>query len=304
MLDRAFIKAFDRQTEPSMAPALNNETPAWPAGQSYAASPGDDPPAAPDLSIASPPGYGGRAATAQEAVVADRPAQAEEPANEAAAVILPLGEVFRPAFQVEQFAWSAGATRLGRAAGIQLDRLADGLAGGLADGRRVAALAGCRRGEGCTTLLLCAARRLAERGMKVMMVDADFDTPALGRRLGLLPETGWEDVLAGHLPVGEAVIESHADGLAVLPLRGPLAANVNALPTGQTFATLRKHYDLVLVDLGQLDSAAEAVAKQGIDAVTLVRNVRLTPPEEAAGMGSRLAAAGIWEAGVAENFVS
>jgi Mrp family chromosome partitioning ATPase len=303
MLDRAFIKAFDRKAEPSMAATFDSRTSAWPAGEAYG-SPGDDPAAAPALSIASPPDNGGRVEQAQpQAVAAQRPPTAEEPTAEAAAVILPMGEVFRPAFQVEQFAWSAGATRLGRAAGIQLDRLADGVACGLAEGRRVAALAACRRGEGCTTLLLCAARRLADRGLKVIMVDADFDTPALGRRLGLLPETGWEDVLAGRLPVGEAVIESHADGLAVLPLRGPLAADADALPTGQTLATLRKHYDLVLVDLGQLDPVAQSVARQGIEAVVLVRNVRFTPSEDLAGMGDRLATSGIWEAGVAENFV-
>jgi Mrp family chromosome partitioning ATPase len=303
MLNRAFIKAFDRQAEPRVAATVSQETSAWPAGEAYGEQAGDDP-AAPALSLALPPGYGERADQAEpQAVAADQPPAVEEPATEATAVILPLGEAFRPAFQVEQFAWSAGATRLGRAAGIQLDRLADGLAGRLAEGRRVAALAGSRRGEGCTTLLLCAARRLAERGLKVIMVDADFDTPALGRRLGLLPQTGWEDVLTGGLPVGEAVIESHADGLAVLPLRGPLAADADALPAGQTFATLRKHYDLVLVDLGQLDAVAQCVARQGIEAVVLVRNVRLTPPEEVARIGDRLAASGVWEAGVAENFV-
>ncbi len=304
MLDRAFIKAFDPKTEPSMAAAFHNQTPAWPAGEAYGARAGDDPAAAPAPSVAASPDPGRRVGQAEpQAIAARRPPTAEEPTAEAAAVILPLGEVFRPAFQVEQFAWSAGATRLGRAAGIQLDRLADGMAGGLAEGHRVAALAACRRGEGCTTLLLCAARRLAERGLKVIMVDADFDTPALVRRLGLLPETGWEDVLAGRLPVGEAVIESHADGLAVLPLRGPLATAVDALPTGRTFATLRKHYDLVLVDLGQLDPIAQSVARKGIEAVVLVRNVRLTPSEELAGIGDRLAASGLWEAGVAENFV-
>jgi Mrp family chromosome partitioning ATPase len=304
MLNRAFIKAFDRQAEPNMAATSPSETSAWPAAEAYGAPPGNEPAAAPAFTIVSPPGNDGRVdQTAPQAIAGDRPYMIEEPKTDAAAVILPLGEVFRPAFQVEQFAWSAGATRLGRAAGIQLDRLADGLAGGLAEGRRVAALAGCRRGEGCTTLLLCAARRLAERGLKVIMVDADFDTPALARRLGLLPETGWEDVLAGRLPVGEAVIESHADGLAVLPLRGPLVADAGALPAGKTFATLRKHYDLVLVDLGQLDPLAQSVAGQGIDAVVLVRNVRLTPTEEVAGIGDRLAASGVWETGVAENFV-
>jgi Mrp family chromosome partitioning ATPase len=302
MLDRAFIKAFDRPAEPGAAASSHGDSSAWPAGQSYVASAADVPPAAEAAACVSTVARDMSARKAEQAL-ADRPAAREEPASDAAAVILPLGEAFRPAFQVEQFAWSAGATRLSRAAGIQLDRLADGLAAGLSDGRRVAALAGCRRGEGCTTLLLCAARRLAERGMRLIMVDADFDSPALARRLGLLPETGWEDVLAGHLPVGEAVIESHGDGLAVLPLRGPLAADARTLPTGQTFATLRRHYDLVLVDLGQLDAVAQTIARQGVEAVALVRNVHLTPPEEAATMGSHLAAAGIWEAGVAENFV-
>ena len=287
-----------------MAETSHGDTSAWSAAEAYGAAPGESPVAAPVPCRATPSGRGGREDPVQpRAVAADRPSADENLGSDAGAVILPLGEVFQPAFQVEQFAWSAGATRLGRAAGIQLDRLADGLAGGLSEGRRVAALAGRRRGEGSTTLLLCAARRLAERGLKIIMVDADFDNPALARRLGLLPETGWEDVLAGRMPVGEAVIESHADGLAVLPLRGPLAADANALPTGQTFATLRKHYDLVLVNLGQLDSTAQSVARKGIEAVVLVRNVRLTPPEELAAMGSGLAASGIWEAGIAENFV-
>ena len=289
-----------------MAETPHGDTSAWSAAEAYGAASGDGPAAAPVPCRATPSGHGGRGDLVQpRAVAAERPSsdEHENPASDAGAVILPLGEVFQPAFQVEQFAWSAGATRLGRAAGIQLDRLADGLSGGLSEGRRVAALAGRRRGEGSTTLLLCAARRLAERGLKIIMVDADFDNPALARRLGLLPETGWEDVLAGRIPVGEAVIESHADALAVLPLRGPLAADANALPTGQTFATLRKHYDLVLVDLGQLDPVAQSVARKGIEAVVLVRNVRLTPPEELAALGSGLAASGIWEAGVAENFV-
>lgn len=222
------------------------------------------------------------------------------------------GNRFQPAYQVDQFAWSPTAGKLSLSAGIQLDRLADGLAGGLSEGQNVIGLGACSRGEGCTTLLLCAARRLAQHGLNVLLVDADFDHPCLARRLGLMPETGWEDVLAGRVPVAEAVVESIQDRLSVLPLRG-LSAEQDcsagiAVDPAASLAPLREHYDLVLVDLGELNEGRPAgqpleAAAQWLDAVVLVHNVRSTPQTELMQTRSRLQVAGIAEVGIAENFV-
>ena len=107
-------------------------------------------------------------------------------------------------------------------AGEQIDRLADALADGIEQGRQVVAMSGCRRGDGCTTVLLCVARSLAERGHRVAMIDADVDHPLLARRLGLLPESGWEETFSSRLPVEEVIIESVQDRLGVLPLCGSL----------------------------------------------------------------------------------
>ena len=220
-------------------------------------------------------------------------------ADEAAGV---AGEdELRPLLEVDTFAWSRVSTKLSLAAGVQLDRLADALAARIAEGRKVVGLAGCRRRQGCTTLLLCAARRLAARGLKVVMVDADFDHPKLARRLGLLPEAGWEEVLAGGLPLAEVLIESLEDRVALLPLPGPLSTESGLPDPAASLDLLRRHYDLVLVDLGEV--GAEAAARNWIDAVVLVHDVRSTPRAELVRATRRLQAAGQVELGVAENFV-
>jgi Mrp family chromosome partitioning ATPase len=274
-LDQAFIRAY---------------TPAATSAAAVMEPPTDQEPQVSTLEPAAPP------------VV--EPAVAPPPANAPAH--------FQPAFQVEQFAWSPMANRLSLAAGIQLDRLADGLSAGLAEGHRVVALGACTRGEGCTTLVQCAARRLSQRGLKVILVDADFQYPCLARRLGLLPQAGWEDVLIGRVPLEEAIIESLGDRLDVLPLRGLSAeqdfpAGVPVDPAASLTA-LRDRYDLVLLDLGSLEQAAPAgqpleAAARWIDGVVLVHNVRSTPQAELTLARNRLQAAGIAEAGIAENFV-
>jgi len=269
-----------------------------PGAAELAACPAEQPPAEPPAeSMLEPP--------------AESPPEAEPVSAEPA---LELGEkaAFRPSFQVERFAWQSSCTELSTVAGEPLDRLADAIGEGLLPDRKVVAFGGCRRGEGCTTLLLGAAQRLAQRGLKVAVVDADFDHPQLARRLGLLPEAGWEEVLAGRLPLGEALIDSVQDGITVLPLCGPIPEQPylppdHPEPVG-SIEVLRRHYDLVLIDLGARVAGAETSGPlaepdaRWIDAVVLVHNIRGTPPAELTQARQRLQAAGIVEAGVVENF--
>lgn len=235
-----------------------------------------------------------------------------EPVSAEPAPELAEEAAFRPSFQVESFAWQSSCTRLSTAAGDELDHLADELIDGLSRDRKAVAVSGCRRGEGCTTLLLAAAQRLAQRGLKVAVVDADFDHPQLARRLGLLPEAGWEEVLAGRLPLAEALIDSVRDAIAVLPLCGPVPErsylSSDDPEPARSIEVLRRHYDLVLIDLGAWVAGAGTASPwaepdaRWIDAVVLVHNIRSTPAAELAQARQRLQAAGIVEAGVVENF--
>lgn len=311
-IDQAFVRAYLQETAPNAAPnvaqgaaplpaaPLQQTAPAPAALEPAGGAPSDRPAAADHRLAVGPPDE-------IERSTVSRTADATPPAAK------PAEADFRPMLQVDAFAWAPQATSLRLAAGIQVDRLADGVTGGIAQGRTVTAIAGCQRYQGCTTLLLCAAKRLADRGLSVALVDADFSHPALAARLGLLPEAGLEAVLAGRLPLEEAAIESVDDRMIVLPVVTPCPRQA-AAPEGQAVLAaavglLRRHYDLVLVDLGQITLRSHGDAPSGravprwVDSVVLVEDVRNTARSQTVEAARLVEAEGVVNLGVVENFV-
>jgi Mrp family chromosome partitioning ATPase len=214
-----------------------------------------------------------------------------------------------PMLQVDRVVWPAIHNRLQGAAQAAIAQMTDGLHEIASSGRKIIGLASCGRGEGVTTLLSAAARNLLGRGKKVVLVDNHWSNPQLARCLGLLPQIGWEESLSGGLPLEEIVIESLADGLAVLPVREPPASAITKAKIAASLETLVREFDLVLVDLGPVEemedksTPAHDVAAR-MDAVVLVQNVRSTPPHRLAEVRTRLSAAKMPYAGTIQNFVA
>jgi Mrp family chromosome partitioning ATPase len=237
---------------------------------------------------------------------ASRPAQPDgEPAALAA-------KPFRPLLEVDRFLWSDECDRFARAVGDQLEGLAEQIAEEARLGRRIVGVASCRRGDGCTTLTLALAPRLVAMGLKVLLVDSDFHNPPLGHRLGLLPEGGWEEILAEHLPLEEVIVESIHDRLALLPLKAPSPGRSYDLgrnPQPRVSLELAaEHYELVLVDVGRFhrhDSKSSNLPLpdgRWLQSLVLLHNVRSTPDEDLTRNRQRVRAAGIREMGIVENF--
>lgn len=242
-----------------------------------------------------------------------RPAEVAPPVAEEKPDEKPAETAFQPMLQVDGFAWSDRATSLRLAAGIQVDRLADALSSGIAEGRNVTAIAGSGRHQGCTTMLLCVGKRLADRGLKVALVDADFAHPALAANLGLLPEEGFEAVLGGRASLEDVAIESVGDEMTVLPVAAPAAAAAESADGQAAQAAaidvLRRCYDLVLVDVGEVSGPSAAGSRGGrsvprwIDAFVLIQDVRSTGQAEVAEILGRAENDGVTSLGVVENFV-
>ncbi|HEY4761310.1 MAG TPA: hypothetical protein VIH42_12075 [Thermoguttaceae bacterium] len=221
--------------------------------------------------------------------------------------------VFRPMLQVDHFAWPKVCLRLETTAPVELNRLTEALLALRQKGMRVVAMGGPQRGEGATTLLLCAARQLVSRSMKTVIVDADLGEPQLAKRLGLLPQLGWEDVAAGRQPVEEVLVESTADNLVVLPVCTPFSVSDLSVESQrrmiESLDTLRKNFDLALMDLGPLENpqSLNDLAAGGlncsIDAVMLVYNIGKTQTASLEAAQQSLASTGVAVAGVIENFV-
>lgn len=226
------------------------------------------------------------------------------------AATAPQPNLLAPAFEVPRFAWPRIIELLIAAAGSEFAQLTDELLATRGQ-RKVLAISGSHRGEGRTTLLVALARLLCNRGWKLALVDADFNSPQLAERLGVVPAVGWDDVFAGEQALAEALVESVDDCATLLPLRSPIAdlsslAGNPRLPL--TLRSLRDQYDLVLVDLGPLvDDAigvdlAAALGGSKIDSAIVVRDMRRTNDRQLRSLNRRLAALGIQHWEIAENF--
>ena len=137
---------------------------------------------------------------------------------------------------------------------------------------------------------------VSSHGRKVVLVDAHAHNPQLAQSLGLLPQIGWEETLSGDLPLEEVVIESIENGLAVVPICNLSSESVAEGQVAASFEILAREFEVVLVDLGSLAEAADEdafwrEAAGETEAVALVQNVRVTTPNQLAGVQERLAAA-------------
>jgi Mrp family chromosome partitioning ATPase len=218
----------------------------------------------------------------------------------------------RPQFETPRFHWPVSVESLVRRAGDALHTAARGLATEATRGRNTLLVTGCRPREGRTTVLLSAAHYLTEFGARVVLVDANFQSPQLADELGIEAEAGWEDVLDGDLPIHEALIESTADGTALLPLVHPIerlgvARRLEAVE--RTLAALHESFDFVAIDGGVLGAEAGpeawlAAAGRPVDRAWIVYDRDRTAWHEVTSAAGRLRDVGLphWDA--VENFAS
>lgn len=221
-------------------------------------------------------------------------ATAKRPLSEFVAVEPARQETFKPALEIDQYRWPAACEQLASKHSSVLDPVVEVVQKAIEQGCALIGFLGAEPQAGCTTMLLTIARRLAAAGSRVAVLDADFATAALGTheessldlasQLGLEVAVGWEDILAGRVPLAEGVVQSVLEPIAVLPiLRKPNSAyeslqimQTHGIQASVTAGVLRAHYEVVLVDLGCVTepvqvSTARAIAQHcHLDATLIV----------------------------------
>ncbi len=129
--------------------------------------------------------------------------------------------------------------------------------------------------EGKTTTSVNTATVLAQKGTRVLLVDADLRRPSIHKALGLGPRTGLSNVLTGGAVLPEAIVRSSLlPNLFVLPAGTPPPNPAELLASAQmveVFAELREHYDHIVVDTPPTLSVTDSVVlSTRADAVVLV----------------------------------
>lgn len=169
----------------------------------------------------------------------------------------PSEATFTPETTISSFSWPRVCRTLWQQYGDRYQSVANTLATKCLNEQSLIGVTGLHAGDGCTTTLLTLAIALATRKERVILVDANFQSPRLAGALGVEPTIGWQDVLEHGVPVADAVIHAAKDGVDLLPLdtqgaHRHIGQRVSGLQTFITAGVLRYAYDVVLVDLGAL----------------------------------------------------
>jgi len=129
--------------------------------------------------------------------------------------------------------------------------------------------------EGKTTTSINCAVVLAQKGVRVLLIDADLRRPSIHKTLGMGPRSGLSNVLTGSATLQQAITRSPIlPNLSVLPAGTPppnpaeLLASTNMR---DVLEELRGQYDHIVVDTPPTLSVTDAVVlSPRADAIVLV----------------------------------
>jgi capsular exopolysaccharide synthesis family protein len=129
--------------------------------------------------------------------------------------------------------------------------------------------------EGKTTTSINCAIVLAQKGTRVLLIDADLRRPSIHKTLGMGPRTGLSNVLTGNSTLAQAIVRSTIlPSLFVLPAGTPPPNPAELLASSNmkdVLAELREQYDHIVVDTPPTLSVTDAVVMSTrADAVVLV----------------------------------
>ena len=165
----------------------------------------------------------------------------------------------------------------------------DEIKGQFGGGPRVLLFAAAVPETGATTVVLNLASTLAgEGGVKVVVVDANNNRPAVATRLALADAPGLAEVVAQGTPLAWAIQPTPVANLHALTA-GTTGGSIADLP--KLLGQLRQWFDWVFVDAGVWSDATAGSACDGVYFVT--RQTDIDRPEFTALRASVTAAGGV-----------
>ncbi len=136
--------------------------------------------------------------------------------------------------------------------------------------------------EGKTTTSINCAVVLAQKGSRVLLIDADLRRPGVHKTLGMGPCTGLSNVLTGSATLQQAIVRSNIlPSLFILPAGTPPPNPAELLASSNmkdVLSELREEYDHIVIDTPPTLSVTDAVimATRADTVVLVIRSGQTT----------------------------
>ncbi len=219
--------------------------------------------------------------------------------------------IFNPVWEVDSFQWPDICLELLEQRAESMQLVAQNLIEAVHEGLQVLAVTSPHGGEGRTTVACCLAKLAGSRGLNVAIVDGDIENPTLSYQTNLDVEQDWKTAILNQLPIEEVAVHSIDDQVTLVPLIDPIEQAELATDDNRIefmLHELSESFDLVIVDMGHMNSPRSLVASLGargvISAVVAVVDRRNSDPQQLAHCLRRIRQTGIASIGVVENFAA
>jgi capsular exopolysaccharide synthesis family protein len=135
--------------------------------------------------------------------------------------------------------------------------------------------------EGKTATSICLAQSAALAGKRILLIDCDLRHHACTDLFAPDPHAGLIEVLEGHTPLDQAVVQDVESGLNVLPTTGSAQRPIDLITSSamrSLLSRLGSTYDLVILETPPVLPVAEARALTAMaDATLMIVRWRTTP---------------------------
>jgi polysaccharide biosynthesis transport protein len=120
---------------------------------------------------------------------------------------------------------------------------------------RVVLVTSTVQGEGRTTTAIAFARFMAQAGLRVLLIESDFQNPALGPVLRLPAASGFSDLLAARAGYRQAILRDSVSDLHVIEAgHTPPTAVFAPERLKPVLTALARAYDVIVFDAGPVDA--------------------------------------------------
>jgi Mrp family chromosome partitioning ATPase len=219
--------------------------------------------------------------------------------------------IFNPVWEVDSFQWPDICLELLQQRAEAMEMVARNLIEACQEGLQVLAVTSPQSGEGRTTVACCLAKLAGSRGLNVAIVDGDIENPTLSYQTNLDVDQDWKTAIFNQLPLEEVAVHSIEDQVTLVPLTHPIAHDEMATDDNRIefmLQELSESFDLVIVDMGHMDSSRSLVTSLGergvISAVVAVVDYRSSTRQQVDHCLRRIRQTGIASIGLVENFAA
>jgi Mrp family chromosome partitioning ATPase len=218
---------------------------------------------------------------------------------------------FTPVWEVDHLHWPLVCESLLAECQDSLMDVAINLSKASEEGLQVLAVTSPEAGNGRSTVSCCLAQIAGAAGLRVAIVDGDIENPSLSYQTNLDVDQDWKTAILTEMPLEEVAVHSIEDQVTLIPLLEPIhdfEMDEHDNRIAFMLQQLSESFDLVLVDMGHMDSKrtlVTAMAEQGIlSAVLTVVDPHKTTPQKIEACIRRIRRTGITSVGIVENFAT